>query len=107
MNVVLYLLRLFRPVSDTTERKFHFRSDLTISNVVLPVSNGVILENPFWRKHNITIDPENNLLHLPALTVQLTQFLSEKGSKRYPKKLPKAPLILAKIYNYRLSRKYF
>ena len=58
--------------------------------------NTVILGNPFFRKHNFTIDPKNNLLQLPDLTVQLTQILPDKGVKRYTKKSPKIPLILTK-----------
>ena len=37
--------------------------------------NSVILGNPFFKKHNITIDPRNNLLQLPDLTVQLNRIL--------------------------------
>ena len=63
----------------------------------LQTMNSVILGNPFFRKHNIKIDPKNNLLQLPDLTVQLNQTLSEKGKKRYyTKKLPKFCLILTK-----------
>ena len=29
---------------------------------ILPTMNSVILGNPFFKKHNITIDPKNNLL---------------------------------------------
>ena len=66
------------------------------SFLFLPTMNSVILGNPFFKKHNITIDPKNNLLQLPDLTVQLNQILPEKGKKRYTKKLPKIPLILTK-----------
>ena len=66
------------------------------SFLILPTMNSVILGNPFFKKHNITIDPRNNLLQLPDLTVQLNQILPEKGKKRYTKKLPKIPLILTK-----------
>ena len=70
------------------------------SFLVLPTMNSVILGNPFFKKHNITIDPKNNLLQLPdltVLTVQLNQILPEKGKKRYyTKNLPKIPLILTK-----------
>ena len=59
------------------------------SFLILPTMNSVILGNHF-KKHNITIDPRNNLLQLPDLTVQLNQVLPEKGKKRYcTKKLPK------------------
>ena len=50
----------------------------------------------FFKKHNITIDPKNNLLQLPDLTVQLNQILPVKGKKRCPKILPKILLILTK-----------
>ena len=61
----------------------------------LPTMNSVILRDPFFKKHNITIDPKNNLLQLPDLTVQLNQTLPEKGKKRcYTKTLPKITLIL-------------
>ena len=67
------------------------------SFLILPTMNSVFLGNPFFKKHNITIDPKNNLLQLPDLTVQLNQILPEKGKKRYyTKKLPKIPLILTK-----------
>ena len=59
--------------------------------------NSVIPGNLFFKKHNIKIDPKNNLLKLPDLTVQLNRILPEKGKKRYyTKKLPKIPLILTK-----------
>ena len=54
--------------------------------LILPVMNSVILGNPFLKKHNIIIDPRNNLLQLPDLTVQLNRILPEKGKKRYTKK---------------------
>ena len=72
----------------------HFFQD---SFIILPTMSSVILGNPFFKKHNITIDPRNNLLQLPDLTVQLNQILPEKGKKRYyTKQLPKIPLILTK-----------
>ena len=65
--------------------------------LILPTMNSVIFRNPFFKKHNITIDPKNNLLQLPDLAVQLNQILLEKGKKRYyTKKLPEIPLILTK-----------
>ena len=66
------------------------------SSSILPTMHSVILGNPFFsKKYNIEIDPKNNLLQLPDLTVQLNQILHEKGKKRYyTKKLPKIPLIL-------------
>ena len=57
--------------------------------------NSDILSSLF-KKHIITIDPKNNLLQLPDLTVQLNQFLPEKGKKRYTMKLPKIHFILTK-----------
>ena len=63
---------------------------------ILPTMNSVILGNPFFKKHNITINPKNNLLQLPDLTVQLNQILPEKDKKRYTKKLPKILSILTK-----------
>ena len=51
------------------------------SFLILPTMSSVILGNPFFKKHNITIDPKNNLLQLPDLTVQLNQILPEKGKK--------------------------
>ena len=45
--------------------------------------NSVILGNPFFKKHNITIHPNNNFLQLPNLTVELNQNLPEKVKKRY------------------------
>ena len=45
------------------------------SFLFLPTMNSVILGNPFFKKHNITIDPRNNLLQLPDLTVQLNRIL--------------------------------
>ena len=56
----------------------------------------VIPGHLFYKKHSITIDPKNSLLHLPDLTVQLNQILPEKGIKHYTKKLPKVFLILTK-----------
>ena len=58
--------------------------------------NSVILGNSFFKKHIIKIDPKDSLLPSPDLTVQLSQFLPEKGKKRYPKKLLKIPLMLTK-----------
>ena len=67
------------------------------SFLILPSMNSVFFGNPPFKKHRITIDPKNNLLQLPDLTVQLNQILPEKGKKRYyTKKLPKIPLILTK-----------
>ena len=67
------------------------------SFLILPTMNSVILGNLFFKKHKITIDPKNNFLQLPPLTVQLNQILPEKGKKRYyRKKLPKISLILTK-----------
>ena len=66
------------------------------SFLILPICNNVILGKPFFKKYNITIDPKNNLLQLPDLTVQLNQILREKSKKRYTKKLPKIPFILTK-----------
>ena len=53
--------------------------------------NSVILGNCFFKKHDFSIDPKNNLLKLPDLTVQLNQIVPEKGKKRYTKELPKIP----------------
>ena len=59
--------------------------------------NSVILGNPSFKIHKNTMDPRNNLLQLPGLTVQLNQILPEKGKKRYyTKKLPKIPMLLTK-----------
>ena len=58
--------------------------------------NSVILGNLFFKKHNNTIDPKNNLLQLPDLTVQSNQILPENGKKHHTKKLPEIPLILTK-----------
>ena len=49
------------------------------SFLILPTMNSVNLGNPFFKKHNITIDPSNNFLQLPDLTVQLNQSLPENG----------------------------
>ena len=86
------------PVDKQAKKSFqigpHFFQD---SFLILPTMNSVNLGNPFFKKHIITIDPRNNLLQLPDLTVQLNQILPEKGKKRYyTKKLPKIPLILTK-----------
>ena len=86
------------PVDKQAEISFqigpHFFQD---SFLILPTMNSVILGHPFFKKHNITIDPTNNMLQLPDLTVQLNQILPEEGKKRYyTKKLPKIPLILTK-----------
>ena len=70
----------------------HYLQD---SFLILPTLNGVILGNPFFKKRNITIDPKNNLIQLPHLTVQLKQILPGKGIQRCTK-LPKIPLILTK-----------
>ena len=35
------------------------------SFLILPTMNSVILGNPFFKKHHITIDPKNHLLQLP------------------------------------------
>ena len=56
----------------------------------------LVLEIFFLKKHNFTIDPKNNYLQIPNLTVQLDRILPEKVEKRYTKKLPKIPLILTK-----------
>ena len=58
--------------------------------------NLVILANPVFKKHNITIDPKSILIQLLDLTVQLNHILPEKDKKRYTKKLPKVLLILTK-----------
>ena len=72
----------------------HFYQDIFL---ILTTMNSVILGNPFFKKQNITIDPMNNFLQSPDLTVQLNQILPEKGKKRYyTKKIPKIPLILTK-----------
>ena len=86
------------PVAEQAKISFqigpHYFQD---SFLILPTMNSVILANLFFKKHNITIDPTNNLLQLPDLTVQLNQILPEKGKKRYyRKKLSKIPLILTK-----------
>ena len=60
------------------------------SFLILPTMNRAILGNPFFKKHNIKIDPRHNLLHLPDLTVQLNQILPEQGQKsKYTKKITK------------------
>ena len=51
---------------------------------ILPTLNSVILGNPFFKKHNITIDPKNNLLQLPNLKVQLDQVLPEQEIAKNP-----------------------
>ena len=56
----------------------HFFQD---SFLFLPTMNSVIIGNPFFKKHNITIGPRNNMLQLPDLAVQLNQILPEKGKK--------------------------
>ena len=61
----------------------HFFQD---SFLILPTMNSIILGNPFFKKHNITIDPRNNLLQLPDLTVQLNRILPEKGRKRFTRR---------------------
>ena len=67
------------------------------SFLILLTMTSVILGNPFFKKHNIKIDPKNNLLQIPDITVQLNQILPEKGEKRYyTKKIPKIPLIWTK-----------
>ena len=87
-----------RPVDKQAKISFqigsHFFQD---SFLILPTMNSFILGNPFFKKYNITIDPNNNLLQLPDLTVQLNQILPEKGKKRYyTKNSPKILLILTK-----------
>ena len=63
----------------------------------LPTMDRVILGNSSFNKHNNTIDPRNNLLQSPDLTVQLNQILPKKGKKRYyTKNLAKFLLILTK-----------
>ena len=60
------------------------------SFLILPTMNSAILGNPFFKKHNIKIDPRHNLLHLPDLTVQLNQILPEQGQKsKYTKNYQK------------------
>ena len=67
------------------------------SFLIMPTMNSIILGNPFFNKHNITIDPKNNLLHLPELTVQFNQILPEQAEKpRFAKTLPKLSLLLTK-----------
>ena len=64
---------------------------------ISPTMNSIFLRNPFFKKHTFTIDPKNNLLQLPDLTLQLNQILPEQGKKCfYSKKLPKIPLILTR-----------
>ena len=46
--------------------------------------NSVVLGNPFFKKHNITIDPKNNLLQLPNLTVQLNKILPVQEVAKNP-----------------------
>ena len=43
--------------------------------------DSVILGNLFFEKHNITIDPKNNFLQLPDITVQWNQVSPKKGKK--------------------------
>ena len=67
------------------------------SFLILPTMNSSILGNPFFKKHNKTIDPRHNLLHLPDLTAQLNQIPPAQGKKsKYTKKLRKIPLLLTK-----------
>ena len=67
------------------------------SFLVLSTMNSVILGNPFFKKHDIKVDPETNLLQLPDLAVQLNKILSEEGKKHCDtKNLPKTPLIETK-----------
>ena len=55
------------------------------------------METLFFKKHNITIDPKSNQLHLPELTVQPNQNFPEQGKKsHFTKKLPKISLLLTK-----------
>ena len=70
------------------------------SFLILPTMNSAILGKPFFKKHNITIDPRHHLLHLSDITVQLNQIFPAQGEKsKYPKKLPKIPLLLTrKVY---------
>ena len=70
------------------------------SFLILPTMNSAILGNPFFKTHNITIDPRHNILHLSDITVQLNQILPAQGEKsKYTKKMPKFALLLTrKVY---------
>ena len=69
----------------------------TDSFLILPTMNNVILGNPFFKKHNITIDPKNNLLKLPDFTVQLSELKPDLGTKRkFIKKMKKVPVQLSR-----------
>ena len=72
----------------------HFFTD---SFLILPTMNSVILGNPFFKKFNITIDPTNNLLQLPDLTVQLNEISAKRGKKRtLTTKIKRIPILLTK-----------
>ena len=59
--------------------------------------NSVILGNPFFKKFHITIDPTNNLLKLPDLTVQLNEVSAKRGAKRtLTTKIKRIPILLKK-----------
>ena len=72
----------------------HFFTD---SFLILPTMNSVILGNPFFKKFHITIDPTNNLLQLPDLTVQLNEISAKRGKKRtLTTKIKRIPILLTK-----------
>ena len=89
-----------RPESNyqkTSENIQNWNTHIQDSFLILPTMKCAILGNPFFKKHNIKIDPCHNLLDLPDSTVQLNQILPEQGQKpKYTKKLPKIPLVLTK-----------
>ena len=70
----------------------HFFTD---SFLILPTMNSVILGNTFFKKFHITIDPTNNLLKLPDLTVQLNEISAKRGKKRtLTTKIKRIPILL-------------
>ena len=70
----------------------HFFTD---SFLILPTMNSVILGNPFFKKFHITIDPTNNLLKLPDLTVQLNEISAKRCKKRtLTTKIKRIPILL-------------
>ena len=59
--------------------------------------NSVVLENTFFKTFHITIDPTNNLLQLPDLTVQLNEISAKRGKKRtLTTKIKRIPILLTK-----------
>ena len=63
-----------------------FDNNFQDSFLILPSMNSVVLGNPFFKKFNIEISPDENLLKLPEMTYQLNEIrIPKDGRRRIPK----------------------